>query len=165
MTNDKYVDADLGRLLCGPIIAVILRHAQKTISEGEVATAKLVLPNGTTVNIEGTADEVATLLARFSGDASPGAGARKPSRKTKATRSSAVDKKDRPKRKGPQTLLEELANENFFKSKRTIGEVQKKLEEKGHIYALHSLSTPLLRLTRNKTLRRIKEKDSWVYVV
>ena len=130
-----------------------------------VTTAKLVLPNGTTVDIEGTADEVAMLLARFSGDASPSVGTRKILRTRKPTRSSAVEKKDRPKRKGPQTLLEELANENFFKSKRTIGEVQKKLEEKGHIYALNSLSTPLLRLTRNKTLRRIKEKDSWAYVV
>ena len=129
-----------------------------------MATAKLVLPNGTTVNIEGTADEVATLLARFSGDTSPGAGTHKTLTTRKPKRSSAVEKKDMPKRKGPQTLLEELANENFFKSKRTIGEVQKKLEEKGHIYALYSLSTPLLRLTRNKTLRRIKEKDSWVYV-
>lgn len=129
-----------------------------------MATAKFVLPDGTTVNINGTADEVAILLARFSGDAPSGAGAKIRPRKKTATRSSGANKKDRPKRKGPQTLLEEIANENYFKSKRTIGEVQKKLEEKGHIYALHSLSTPLLRLTRSRVLRRIKEKDGWVYV-
>ena len=39
-----------------------------------------------------------------------------------------------------------------------------KLEENGHIYALHSLSPALLRLTRSKMLRRIKEKKGWVYV-
>lgn len=129
-----------------------------------MATAKLVLPDGTTVNIEGTADEVATLLAKFSGNSSSSTGAKKRPAKKTPRRSSGDNKKDRPKRKGPQTLLEELASDNFFKSKRTIAEVQKKLEEKGHIYALNSLSTPLLRLTRGKILRRIKEKNGWVYV-
>jgi hypothetical protein len=60
--------------------------------------------------------------------------------------------------------MAELASEGWFKSKRTIGDVQKKLEEKGHIYAMESLSTPLLRLTRNRTLRRIKDKSGWAYV-
>ena len=67
-------------------------------------------------------------------------------------------------RKGPQQLLRDLAEENWFKSKRTIGDVQKKLEEKGHIYAMQSLSTPLLRLTRSRALRRIKDKSGWAYV-
>jgi hypothetical protein len=67
-------------------------------------------------------------------------------------------------RKGPQTLVEALVQENYFKAKRSIGEIRTKLEEKGHIYALHSLSTPLLRLTRSRILRRIKEKTGWVYV-
>ena len=67
-------------------------------------------------------------------------------------------------RKGPQTLIAELAGENYFKTKRKIVQIQKKLEEKGHIYAITSLSPPLLRLTRNKTLRRLKEKSGWVYV-
>lgn len=129
-----------------------------------MATAKLVLPDGTTVNIEGTADEVATLLARFAGDSPPGTGAKEQSPKKAPPRSSGGNRQEREKRKGPQTLLEELARDDFFKSKRTIGEVQTKLEEKGHIYALHSLSTPLLRLTRSRVLRRIKEKEGWVYV-
>ena len=129
-----------------------------------MAIAKLVLPDGTTVNIEGTADEVATLLAKFSGNSASSAGTQNRPRKKSPRRSSGGNKKDRPKRKGPQRLLEELAKDNFFKSKRTITEVQKKLEEKGHIYALNSISTPLLRLTRGKTLRRIKEQNGWVYV-
>lgn len=130
-----------------------------------MATAKLVLPDGTTVNIEGSADEVATLLARFAGEPASHAPPASKSRRKPAKRNSAgAAKREKPRRKGPQTLLEELAADNFFKSKRTIGEVQTKLEEKGHIYALHSLSTPLLRLTRNRILRRIKEKDGWVYV-
>lgn len=124
-----------------------------------MATAKLVTPTGTTVDIEGTADEIATLLARFPDTFSSNANARSP--KKPSSRSSRVA---RPTRKGPKTLLEELAKENFFKSKRNIGEVQNKLEEKGHIYTLNNLSTPLLRLTRNRVFRRIKEKNGWVYV-
>jgi hypothetical protein len=129
-----------------------------------MAKAKLTLPDGAIVDIEGTADEVATLLAKFSGNSPSNTGAKKYSAKKTSRRTSNVNKKDKPKRKGPQALLEELVSDNFFKSKRTIAEVQKKLEQKGHIYALHRLSTPLLRLTRDKTLRRIKEKSGWVYV-
>lgn len=129
-----------------------------------MAKAKLELPDGTTVNIEGTADEVATLLAKFSGSVPSSAETKKRPGKKAPKRVSGGNKKDRPKRKGPRTLLEDLVSDNFFKSKRTISEVQRKLEEKGHIYAMNSLSTPLLRLTRDKTLRRIKEKNGWAYV-
>src|SRR5512140_205050 len=98
-----------------------------------MAKANLVLPNGTTVAIEGTADEVAALLIRFSGTGTQSAApaATKPVRKRKGSKAAAGQK--RVSRKGPQTLIEDLLSENFFKSKRTIGEIQKKLEEKGHI--------------------------------
>ena len=127
-----------------------------------MAKANFTLPDGTTVNIEGTAEEVANLLSRFS---SPQAGPErtsKPSKEKSSGRTAA--QAHTPKRKGPQTLIEDLVQENYFKSKRTIGDVQKKLEEGGHIYAMHSLSTPLLRLTRSKMLRRIEDKNGWVYV-
>jgi hypothetical protein len=128
---------------------------------GHVAKAHLTLPNGTTVAIEGTAEEVAALLATVSG---PTATARTPNRPRGKKRVASPAKANNSSRKGPQTLLQELADEDWFKSKRTIGEVQKKLEEKGHIYAMTSLSTPLLRLTRSKVLRRLKDKSGWVYV-
>ena len=127
-----------------------------------MAKAHLTLPDGTKVNIEGTAEEVANLLSRFSATQDQPTRTSKPAKKKSSARSKAKEQK--PKRKGPQTLIEELVRENYFKSKRTIGDVQKKLEEGGHIYALYSLSTPLLRLTRSKALRRIKDKDGWVYV-
>ena len=127
-----------------------------------MAKANLTLPDGTKVNIEGGADEVATVLARFSGPTAPALASRKSSQKKASAQSAESTQKS--KRKGPQGLIEDLARENYFKTKRTIGDVQKKLEEKGHIYALYSLSSPLLRLTRSKVLRRIKEKNGWVYV-
>ena len=104
----------------------------------------MTLPNGTTVAIEDTAEEVAALLATVSG---PKKATVAPSRKRGKKGTRAATKPTNSGRKGPQTLLQELADEGWFKSKRTIGDVQKKLEEKGHIYAMTSLSTPLLRLT------------------
>lgn len=127
-----------------------------------MAKANLTLPDGTTVKIEGTAEDIAVLLSKFSGpreatSPKPKAKGEKESSKTKAATGKI-------KRKGPQILIAGLANENYFKSKRKIADVQKKLEESGHIYTIESLSTPLLRLTRKKVLRRLKEKNGWVYV-
>ncbi len=127
-----------------------------------MAKANLVLPNGTKVNIEGTPEEVALLLAKFSQPVEASPVGKKAARKKKSPKTAS--KRLRTSRKGPQTLIAELADEGFFKSKRKIGDIQKKLEEKGHIYAITNLSPPLVRLTRKKTLRRIKEKNVWVYV-
>ena len=59
-----------------------------------MAKANIILPDGTKVTIEGTPDEVATLLTRFSGSGG--------------------------NRKGPQGLIAELAQEDYFKSKREL---------------------------------------------
>jgi hypothetical protein len=129
-----------------------------------MAKANLVLADGTTVAIEGTADEVAVLLSTFS-QSNP-VGSSSPGKKKKRRRPS----KDgggpsRKRREGPQAIIASLADEGFFKSKkRTINDIQKKLEEIGHIYPLTNLSTPLLRLVKNKTIRRLKEDGNWVYV-
>jgi hypothetical protein len=126
-----------------------------------MAKANLTLPNGTTVAIEGTAEEVSALLARVS---APPASVGKPRSNRGEKKAGASGQATTPHRKGPQALLRELVDEDWFKSKRTISEVQKKLEERGHLYAMTSLSAPLLRLTRFKVLRRLKDKSGWVYV-
>jgi hypothetical protein len=129
----------------------------------EMATANVILANGSKVVIEGSADEVATLLSRLSDGGEPERSNKR--RRTKSSGSAASAKQKQKRGSGPRALLEELIEENFFKGqRRTIGDIQKKLEENGHIYAQHSLSPALLRLTRARTLRRIKEKKGWVYV-
>src|SRR5438552_10805627 len=112
-----------------------------------MATVNLTLPNGTTVKIEGSAEEVAALLSKYSGSSIGDGGDQPPVQRRSGRKGTSKSK--RPRRKGPQVFIDELAKENYFKSKRTIGEVQKKLEEKGHIYGQESLSCPLLRLTRD----------------
>jgi hypothetical protein len=126
-----------------------------------MAKASLVLPTGAKVQLEGTAEEIAILLSRFSGDST-----------AEATR--RVGKKTHPKtrkerkssRSGPTGLVLDLIDEGYFKARRSLPDIQKKLEEKGHIYAQTSLSPILLRLVRRKNvnLRRIKDKKGWIYV-
>jgi hypothetical protein len=67
--------------------------------------------------------------------------------------------------KGPQTYILGLIQNGFFAEKRFIGDVQKKLEELGQIYAQTSLSAPLLRLVRSEKLSRLKENDAWYYII
>ena len=126
-----------------------------------MAKASLVLPNGTKVNLEGTAEEVAVLLARCSSTAP--VTSRSVSNKGGKKRRSGGGSSPK-KAKGPVGLITELAEEGFLKSKRTLPEIQKKLEESGHIYAQTSLSPAALGLTKKKILRRLKEKKGWVYV-
>ena len=125
--------------------------------------ANLVLPDGTTVQIEGNAADVAAILSNFSVRAAPETiqpGGRKRTKSRLAARGTAK----RPKTAGPRSLITELAREGFFKTKRKLPDIQKKLEEQGHIYAQTSLSPAVLGLTKNKVLRRIKEKEGWAYV-
>lgn len=126
-----------------------------------MAKAHLLLPNGTKVDIEGTAEEVAFLLDKCS---SP-AGRKEGLRGSKSKKSRQQAKPQGKKKQGPVGYIAELISENFFKGKRSLPDVQKKLEEKGHIYAQSSLSPALLHHVRKtKMLRRLKEKDVWVYV-
>ena len=123
-----------------------------------MAKANMVLRDGTKVTIEGTAEEVGSLLARCSGG---GANGRKSGKKG-AAKPAGKPKKNKS---GPTQLITELAAENFFKTKRGLGDIQKKLEERGHIYAITTISPVSTRLTRQRVLRRLKEKNKgWVYV-
>ena len=127
-----------------------------------MAKANLVLPDGTTVAIEGTAEEVAVLLGKFS-QPGPEETPVKPEKKKKRTAAGGSGG-PRKKKDGPTGLIKTLAEEDYFKSKRSISDIQKKLEERGHIYARTSISPCLTRLTKSRDLRRLKENNVWVYV-
>jgi len=122
-----------------------------------MAKATLTLPDGTNVTIEGDTEEISKLLGKFSG----------PSQDKQSTKQKSKIAKNRAglkTKKGPQDYILELRQEGFFKSRRSIADVQKKLEEKGHIYPQERLSSPLIRLVRKRELRRMKEKKGWIYV-
>jgi hypothetical protein len=126
--------------------------------------ANVVLPNGTKVTIEGTADEVAGVLQRVSASSDSSRGtsdATAQRRRRKTTTKTASAKR---KAKGPADYIRELMADDFFKSKRGLGDVQKKLEENAHIYPVTHLSPVLFRLVKARELRRIKEGGTWKYV-
>ncbi len=132
-----------------------------------MAKANIVKPNGTKVTFEGTAAEVTALLEKFSGDTKPSTSIRTSrSSKPKAGKKARANKKKAQSRNGPTGLILGLRDDGFFKTRKTLGDIQKKLEEQGHIYAQTSLSPVLIRLVRakGKRLRRLREKKGWVYV-
>ena len=130
----------------------------------------MVLPDGVKVTIEGTAEEVAAVLQRVSGsppqESATGRATTRPRRrgrrtaKPRGTGSGA----GRIKATGPVDHIRELVKSDYFKTKRSLSDVQQKLEERAHIYAVTSLSPVLFRLVGAKELRRIKEDGMWRYV-
>jgi hypothetical protein len=123
-----------------------------------VAKANLVLPNGTNVLIEGTSEEVAQLLATVT----QGESANRSERKKKKRSTNTPRQTQNPN--SVAALISQLAREDYFKSKRSLGEIQKKLEELGHIYPITTISPCLTRMTKRRVLRRLKQDRVWVYV-
>lgn len=66
-------------------------------------------------------------------------------------------------KKGAQALILELKDNGFFGEKKSLADIQKRLEELGHIFAQSSLSGPLQKLAQSNKLQRTKENDSWLY--
>lgn len=131
--------------------------------------ANLTLPGGAKVAIEGTHQEVASVLEKFSiSTEEPSVrGGRGLPNTSLPTKPSRVKKTSRPRPshpRGPIGHIRHLKDEGFFNNKRIIGDIQNKLEEKGHIYALTSLSPALIRLVRARVLGRLKEGGVWKYV-
>jgi hypothetical protein len=127
-----------------------------------MAKASLVLPGGTKVTIDGSPDEVAMLLDRFSMKDAGSSPRRKAT--TKRRTGGKAEKATRVRPPGQMEYIRGLKDSSFFKTKREIGEVRDKLEEQAHIYKVTSLSTPLFRLVKNRELRRVKEDGLWKYV-
>jgi len=116
-------------------------------------TASITLPSGAKVVIEGNQTEVAELIAKFQGPSSPA---------VNRLEKSAV--KSAAKRAGPLRLIVDLIEADFFRTPQELGAVRTALEEQGHFYPTTSLSPLMLRLVRNKQLRRIKTNRRWTYV-
>lgn len=57
-----------------------------------------------------------------------------------------------------------LRDEGFFREPRSLADIQEKLREKGWHYAQTNLSTPLLRLVRQRQLRRLQSSDGTKHV-
>lgn len=127
--------------------------------------ANVVLADGTKVTIDGAAEEVAALLQRMVGGTSqPPRGLSSKGGKRRRRTSTLKGGSPKAKAKGPAGYIRQLVEDDFFKTKRGLGDVQKKLEEGAHIYPVTHLSPVLFRLVRARELRRLKEAGTWKYV-
>jgi hypothetical protein len=122
------------------------------ILEYEMPKAHLTTKTGARVTIEGTQEEIATLIARIDG------GAAKRGGRSRAHLPGSGAKS------GPVNLISELIDGGFFKKPKELGSIKSALEELGHYYPVTTLSPILLRLVRKKALRRLKDKKRWLYV-
>jgi hypothetical protein len=127
-----------------------------------MAKATLTLSDGTTVIIEGSPEEISRIMSLHSTTVQTQSS--KPPPTTRAKKSKSPSKKSSQSTTGPKLRIIELKSLGFFDEKRSIVDIQKKLEEQGYIYAQSSLSPTLYRLTRSKDLRRFKENKVWLYV-
>jgi hypothetical protein len=118
-----------------------------------MAKAHITTPDGVTIKIDGTTDEIAALVAKFR---SPVQIAARP----------PVGGKNR--RKGVQKvqlvdMIDSLLDGGFFKTPRDLAAVRSALAEMGHHYPMTTLSGVMLRKVRKRGLRRLKQDKRWVY--
>ncbi len=125
-----------------------------------MAKTQLTLPSGLLVTMEGTPDEVIQMTKAIAQFDSEG----KAAVKAHVLKASPTKTKTKRTSSGPTGYVIALTNAGYFKTRRTIGETREELEKNGHIYSVNMISTPLVRLVRQKILRRLKEKSGWVYV-
>jgi len=106
-------------------------------------------PEGISVKLDGTPDEIAAVVRKLKAKASSGRTPR-PSRKL-GTRPGLVD------------LIDSLVDGGFFRKPRDLAAVKSALAEMGHRYPMTTLSGAMLRQVRRKNLRRAKREKRWFY--
>jgi hypothetical protein len=117
-----------------------------------MATAKITMPGGISVEVDGTPEEVAAVLADL---------------KTKGPgfSSPVVAPASPPIRKGEiWGLIEVLKSEEFFRMPRGLSDIQKKFAELGHHYPVTTLSGAMQVQSQSRNLRRFKQDGKYVYV-
>jgi len=61
-------------------------------------------------------------------------------------------------------LIEQMKEENFFDTPKTLKEINARLRQDGYIYNVTSLTNPLQRLLKQRRLGRISVDGLWAYV-
>jgi hypothetical protein len=140
-----------------------------------MAKAHITTKDGTTIDLEGTADEVAAWMVKFglmNQPSAPAATHGAPRRGAAAVESRSVPKTKTTAKGGGKktitatTLLAELIENDFFKKPQVVGGIIAEMKQRGHYFSDSGVGVPLLRAVRKRSLRRIKGKDgAWTYVV
>ena len=118
-----------------------------------MAKAQISFPDGTTVKLEGTPDEISGVIYR---------GRSKPEGKRR-TASPKVSEKAASQRVQLVDLIANLIDGGFFKKPKDLAAVKGALAELGHHYPVTTLSGAMLRQVRKRNLRRLRQDKRWVY--
>jgi hypothetical protein len=119
--------------------------------------ARITTKSGSKVIIEGSPEEVASLLAILERVPTGGSAPKDMPRKKERRLQSNT-------KQTPTTLLAELADGGFFKKPKELSAIKTALQEQGHYYPVTSLSPAVLRAVRKRILRRIRDGKRWLYV-
>lgn len=122
-----------------------------------MAKARITTKSGSKVIVEGSPEEVASLLAILERTPTGGSEPKDTSRKKERRLQSNT-------KQTPTTLLAELADGGFFKKPKELSAIKTALQEQGHYYPVTSLSPAVLRAVRKRILRRIRDGKRWLYV-
>jgi hypothetical protein len=125
-----------------------------------MAKAQITTKDGAKIVVEGTPEEVASLISRLEGEAS----ASQTKRRTLPSEPKAKGKAKAKAKATPTNLIADLIDGGFFKKPKELSAIKIVLEEQGHYYPVTTLSPVVLRLVRKRQLRRIKEQKRWLYV-
>lgn len=117
-----------------------------------MAKAHLTTKTGTTIVIEGNPVEVAALVKQIGTD----------TWLSKTSRAKGVRSRKQPKAT-PINLISTLIDGGFFRKPKDLAAVKVALEEMGHYYPVTTLSPALLRVVRKRQLRRLRDKNRWLY--
>jgi hypothetical protein len=124
-----------------------------TSRRSTMALAKINMPGGISVEVDGTPDEVSSVLENL-----------KAKHKPVSSRWSSLASKPKKGRGEIPGLIDALKSEEFFKSPKGLSDVQAKLAEIGHHYPLTTLSGAMQTQSKNRNLRRFKQGGRYVYV-
>jgi hypothetical protein len=117
-----------------------------------MAKAHIKRPDGTSIVIEGTPQEVTELISKLGGGVA---------RKVKTA--NLPEKRGNRVRITLSDSLLLLMDEGFFKKPKELAAVKGVLAERGHVYPVTTISPALLRLVQRRYLRRIKQDKRWFY--
>ena len=117
-----------------------------------MAKAHIKRPDGTTILIEGSPQEVGELIRKIEGDKPTARKRHEPSRShAKRPRASLSD------------LLISLVDGGYFKKPKDLAAVKTGLAELGQVYPVTTISPALFRVVQHRHLRRIKQDNRWLY--
>jgi hypothetical protein len=121
-----------------------------------MATANIETSTGLKIALEGTAEEIASIVAHIKGGEQP--------RQERLTTTEKKSRRSENSSTSLVSLIQDLKNNGFFDTPKKVTDVKDSLAQQTHHYPLPSISTALIRRVKNGELGRIREGKQWVYV-